>query len=219
MGRLGAGPRMDDLRKEYRRDRFDEATAVANPMAMFALWFADAVAAGVEEPNAMALATATPDGRPSARMVLMKDFGPDGFTFYTNYESRKGRELADNPQAALIFWWPAVERQVRVEGAVERLPAATSDAYFHARPLGSRLGAWVSRQSQVIASRAVLEQRLAEVQAEFADRAPARPPYWGGYRLMPVVMEFWQGGPDRLHDRLRYSLADDGGWRMDRLSP
>lgn len=210
---------MEDLRQEYRRDRLDEATAPRDPLSLFSLWFAAAVKAGVHEPNAMTLATATPDGRPSARMVLLKDFGPAGFSFFTNYESRKGRELADNPQAALVFWWPAAERQVRIEGAVERLPAAESDAYYQARPLGSRLGAWVSRQSEVIASRAVLERRLAEVQEEHAARAPARPPFWGGYRVKPAAIEFWQGGLNRLHDRLRYSLADDGNWRMERLSP
>lgn len=208
-----------DLRREYMLQGLDEASVDPNPIRQFQQWFAEAVQAELPEPNAMTLATVAADNRPSARMVLLKDADEAGFVFYTNYESRKGRELAQNPWAALVFWWVELERQVRVEGFVGRVTAEESDAYFQSRPYGSRLGAWASQQSQVIAGRAVLERRLEELTAAYQDREVPRPPYWGGYRLKPTVIEFWKGRPNRLHDRLQYRLRDDGAWLIERLSP
>ena len=210
---------LSGLRKEYRRERLDEATAAADPLSMFEEWFVEAAESGLVEPNAMTLATATPEGKPSARVVLLKDFDARGFSFFTNYASRKGQEIAANPFAALTFWWGPLERQIRIEGRVEKLDAAASDAYYASRPQGSRLGAWVSHQSAVIPDRTVLEQRLAELTAQYGDEAPPRPPFWGGYRVIPAVYEFWQGGLHRLHDRLRYTRRDDGTWELVRLSP
>ncbi len=208
-----------NLRKEYRRDRLRKANAAADPLVQFGSWLQEATESPLREPNAMTLATASADGRPSARMVLLKGFDERGFAFFTNFESRKGQELAENPVASLVFWWDILERQVRVEGRVERLPDEESDAYYASRPLGSRLGAWVSAQSQVIDSRAVLEADLSDLQQRHADQAPPRPPFWGGYRVVPDAIEFWQGGPNRLHDRLRYTRRDNGTWRIERLSP
>jgi pyridoxamine 5'-phosphate oxidase len=193
--------------------------SLPDPLEIAAGWYGEAVAAGLPEPNAMALATATPDGRPSARVVLLKAVDESGFTFHTNYQSRKGRELAGNPWAALVFYWPALERQVRVEGTVERLPPAESDAYFRTRPLGSRLGAWASPQSAAVPDRAALEQRLREVARGYEGRDVPRPPFWGGYRLRPVAVEFWQGRPNRFHDRLLYRRLPSGGWQIERLAP
>ena len=207
------------IRKEYRRGSLQEADANPDPIDMFGEWLQVAVASGLREPNAMTLATSTPAGRPSARVVLLKSYDSQGFVFYTNYASRKGRELADNPQAALVFWWGDLERQVRIEGPVSKVSAAESDAYYTSRPLGARLGAWVSAQSSVIAGRKLLEERLAEVTAHYADQDPQRPPFWGGYRLAPQAIEFWQGGVHRLHDRLLYTRLDPGTWRLERLSP
>ncbi len=210
-----------DMRKEYAAGRLLEGDVPAEPLALFAAWMAAAVDAGLREPNAMTLATATPDGRPSARVVLLKGVDARGLAFYTNYQSRKGQELAANPWAALCFWWGPLERQVRIEGPVEPLPAAESDAYFQSRPRGSRLGAWVSQQSAVIPGRAQLEARLAALEQEYAGSDPPRPPHWGGYLLVPQMVEFWQGGPHRLHDRLRYTRDDTAAtaWHLDRLSP
>jgi pyridoxamine 5'-phosphate oxidase len=208
-----------NLRKEYQRERLRKANAAADPFAQFGSWLQEATESPLREPNAMTLATASADGRPSARMVLLKGFDERGFAFFTNFESRKGQELAENPVASLVFWWDILERQVRIEGPVERLPDEESDAYYDSRPLGSRLGAWVSAQSQVIDSRAVLEADLAELQQRHADQAPQRPPFWGGYRVVPEAIEFWQGGPNRLHDRLRYTRQGDGAWAIERLSP
>lgn len=208
-----------NFRKEYRFDQLSEATAGADPWQLFEQWFRLAGASGIHEPNAMSLATATPDGRPSLRVVLLKGVDRGGFTFFTNYESRKGRELAVNPHAALLFWWEPIERQVRVEGRVDKLPAADSDEYYQSRPLGSRLGAWASEQSRVLPDRAVLDQRFAELQAEYSESSPDRPAFWGGYRLVPDLFEFWQGGVNRLHDRLRYRRQDDTHWHRERLSP
>ena len=207
-----------DIRKEYHQGRLLEADAPATPLPLFAGWLRAAVEAGLREPNAMTLATATPEGKPAARVVLLKDVDDKGFRFFTNYASAKGVEMAANPQVALCFWWGELERQVRVEGRVEKLSPAESDAYFNSRPPGSRLGAWVSAQSQVIANRDLLEERLAALQAEYAGRSPDRPPHWGGYLVVPTVIEFWQGGPNRLHDRLRYTRAG-AGWRLERLAP
>jgi pyridoxamine 5'-phosphate oxidase len=184
----------------------------------FGHWFAEADAADLIEPNAMTLATADAGGRPSARMVLLKGFDERGFVFYTNYGSRKADELAGNPAVALVFWWPPLQRQVRIEGTVERVLREESEAYFRTRALGSRLGAWASAQSRVIAGRAELEQRLQELTERYRDREVPLPPFWGGYRVHPEVIEFWQNRPNRLHDRLRYRRVPDG-WTIERLSP
>ena len=210
---------LSGLRKEYRRERLDEATAADDPFTLFEEWFAEAAQSGLVEPNAMTLATATPEGKPSARVVLLKDFDARGFSFFTNYESRKGQEMAANPFAALTFWWGPLERQIRIEGRVEKLDAAESDAYYASRPQGSRLGAWVSQQSAVITDRAILETRLAELEVQYGEDPPPRPPFWGGYRVAPDMVEFWQGGLHRLHDRLCYTRRDDGTWTRVRLSP
>ena len=209
---------MDELRRDYAGAGLGEADLDADPVVQFGRWFQAAAAAGLDEPNAMTLATATPDGRPSARMVLLKGVDADGFVFYSNYGSRKGQELAANPLAALVFWWAPLARQVRVEGPVERCAPEESAAYFATRPRGAQLGAWASPQSRVLADRAALERRVAELAARFAGAVPP-PPDWGGYRLRPQVVEFWQGRPDRLHDRLRYRRRPEGGWAVERLAP
>jgi pyridoxamine 5'-phosphate oxidase len=206
-----------DLRIDYSRHGLSEAEAGDDPLALFGRWFTEATAAGQHEPNAMTLATCTPDGKPSARIVLLKNADERGLAFFTNYESRKGRELTNNPHAAFVFYWPACERQVRVEGAVEVVSEAESDAYFATRPVDSRLGAWASEQSEVITSRAVLEEQHRELVARFGEQVP-RPPHWGGFRVLPAVWEFWQGRPSRLHDRIRFRKAA-GGWVRERLSP
>jgi pyridoxamine 5'-phosphate oxidase len=212
---------LSNIRKEYDRGRLLEADVGDDPIALFHAWLEDAAAQGMHEPNAMTLATSTSDGRPSARMVLLRGATAAGFDFFTNYESRKGEELAQNPWAALVFWWGPLERQIRIEGAVAKLAPQESDAYYHSRPKGSRLGAWVSAQSRVIPDRSVLEARHAELEAHYAETEPERPPFWGGYRLTPTLIEFWQGGPHRLHDRLCYQRADyaAASWRVERLSP
>jgi pyridoxamine 5'-phosphate oxidase len=208
-----------DLRKEYMQRGLDEHEVDANPLRQFQIWFDAARAATPLEPNAMALATVGADGRPSVRMVLLKGADERGFVFYTNYESRKGHELANSPWAALAFFWPDMERQVRIEGRVESVSAAESDAYFHSRPIGSQLSASVSHQSEVIASREELEQRVAELSARYQSQEIPRPENWGGFRVIPDSIEFWQGRPDRLHDRLRYRQLASGDWQIERLSP
>ena len=216
-------PSVADLRQEYTRAGLRETDVQADPFAQFGLWFDQALEADVAEPNAMTLATATPEGRPSARVVLLKGFDARGFVFYSNYRSRKGEELAANPWAALVFWWEPLERQVRIEGRAEPVAVEESDAYFRSRPRGSRLGAWASPQSRPIPSREAIERGLEEIEARYGDETDVpRPPHWGGYRLRPTLFEFWQGRPSRLHDRLRYRRegeAPDVRWRLERVAP
>jgi len=206
------------LRKEYLRERFDESDAAPDPIEQFRRWFDEALKAELPEANAMMLATANRAGVPTARIVLIKAFDERGFAFYTNYASRKGRELAENPHACLLFHWVALERQVRIEGTIEKVAAADSDAYFRERPLGSRHGAWASTQSAVLPNRQALEEKLAQIAREMGDDPP-RPPHWGGYRLVPTLFEFWQGRPSRLHDRLQYTPKAGSAWKIERLSP
>jgi pyridoxamine 5'-phosphate oxidase len=207
-----------DLRKSYEQGELDESHSAADPLQQFALWFEQALKSELPEPNAMTVATVGGDNRPSTRVVLIKGFDARGIVWYTNYESRKGRELAGNRFAALQFHWVELERVVRIEGRVEKTGADESDAYFHSRPLDSRLGAWASPQSQVIASRAVLVANAAKAAARHALNPP-RPPHWGGYRLVPDRWEFWQGRKSRLHDRLCYTQQPDGSWLRERLAP
>jgi pyridoxamine 5'-phosphate oxidase len=209
---------MQDLRKEYSDRPLDEANVARDPIAQFQAWFDEAVAAGLREPNAMILATVGADFRPAARVVLLKSFDAAGFVFFTNYESRKGRELDGAGSAALVFYWVDLERQVRIEGAVERLASAESDAYFASRPVAARIGAWASPQSRVIGGRAELDARLAEAGARFAASEVPRPPHWGGYRVRPALIEFWQGRSSRLHDRIQYRWANVR-WIIERLAP
>jgi pyridoxamine 5'-phosphate oxidase len=208
-----------ELREEYETHGLSESDLAADPFTQFQTWFGQAVAAGLPQPNAMTLATATPDGRPSARMVLLKGLDAQGFVFFTNYESRKAGELEINPWAALVFFWVEFHRQVRIEGSVERVTARESDEYFASRPRGSQIGAWASPQSQTIAGRTPLEARVSELEAEYASRDMERPPFWGGYRLRPAAIEFWQGRLNRLHDRLRYRRDDMDNWTIERLAP
>lgn len=210
---------LQHIRQEYKYSRLDEADLSASPLEQFSRWFEQALHCDAAEPSAMTLATASPGGQPSARIVLLKDFGPQGFCFYTNYESRKGRELEENPRAALLFFWKELERQVRLEGTVHRADTASSDAYFDSRPIGSRLGAWASPQSREIPDRASLEREVARVEKRFQSEEPHRPPFWGGYLLQPARFEFWQGRESRLHDRFQYTLESDGSWSRVRLAP
>jgi pyridoxamine 5'-phosphate oxidase len=206
------------LRKSYERAELDETASQADPLQQFEQWLSEAIAAQVPEPNAMTLATVGPDLRPSTRVVLVKGFDAQGIVWYTNYDSRKGRQLAGNPFAALQFHWVELERVVRIEGRVEKVRDAESDAYFKSRPLDSRIGAWASPQSQVISGRSVLVANAAKYGAQFLLQPP-RPPHWGGFRLVPDTWEFWQGRKSRLHDRLRYRAGEGQGWVRERLAP
>lgn len=208
---------LNHLRSDYKRGALDEEHCAADPVTQFHRWFDEALASQLPEPNAMTLATVDADGQPSARVVLLKSFDDAGFVFYSNYESRKGRALDANPRAALLFFWPELERQVRVEGLVTRVPPDVSDAYFATRPLASRIGAWASPQSQPIPGKAWLVTRAAEMGVRHG-LSPGRPPHWGGYALEPRRVEFWQGRPSRLHDRILYTRGDEG-WRLERLAP
>ena len=207
------------LRENYALAGLLEADLDPDPFAQFERWFQQARDAGLKEPNAMTLATASSDSAPSARIVLLKGFDRNGFVWYTNRESQKGRELRENPKASLVFYWPELERQVRISGDVDEVAREEAEAYFHSRPRGSQLGAWASRQSEVVAGREVLEDRMVELAGLYAGRTIPLPPFWGGFRLRPQAIEFWQGRPSRLHDRLRYVREVDGVWRVERLSP
>lgn len=211
-------PLLQNLRNEYKQHSLDETTVSANPFHQFQQWFAEVVEAEISEANAMTLATATPEGKPSARIVLLKGMDDTGFVFYTNYESRKGAELAANPQGALLFFWKEIERQIRIEGSIEKVSREESAEYFQSRPEGSRLGAWASHQSTVLANRAAIEEQYAQIAAQYADGNIPLPDYWGGYRLLPHYFEFWQGRSNRLHDRVQYDLTEKG-WTISRLSP
>lgn len=208
-----------DLRKDYTLAGLLEKDLAKDPFRQFERWFQEAEAAKLNEPNAMVLATATPDGLPSSRVVLLKGLDGRGFTFFTNYESRKGRELAANPRASLTFPWVSMERQVTVEGRVVKISREESDAYFHSRPHGSQLGAWASPQSTIISDRKVLEDALKACEKKYAGQTVPLPPGWGGYRVIPDCVEFWQGRRNRLHDRLRYRRETDGAWTVERLAP
>jgi pyridoxamine 5'-phosphate oxidase len=212
-----SAPDLASIRSEYSLKTLEEASVDRDPMKQFGVWMAQAIHSQVPEPTAMTLATVDAKGRPSGRIVLLKGIDARGFVFYTNYESRKGRDLASNPAAALTFLWKELERQVRIEGRVEKVTAAESDEYYVTRPLGSRIGAWASPQSEAIASREWLEQRWAELGREHGEQPP-RPPHWGGYRVMPDYLEFWQGRRSRLHDRVCYA-REGHGWKVSRLAP
>lgn len=207
-----------DLRKDYCRASLSEEDVHPDPIAQFSKWLNEAISAQVAEANAMCVSTVSASGRPSSRILLIKDVDSRGITWFTNYESRKGQELNQNPQAAVLFYWIELERQVRIEGRVERISDEESDKYFHSRPLGSRIGAVASAQSRPLASRAELEERVAKLAQELGEQPP-RPPQWGGYRLVPDYLEFWQGRPSRLHDRIVYTKLENGSWTRQRLQP
>ncbi len=207
---------LSNLRMSYEKERFDKRDADPSPIRQFSKWFDQALQLGELEANAVMLSTVSGAGRPSARMVLLKEFGDRGFVFYTNYNSRKGKEIAENPNACLTFYWAPLEKQVRIEGVIEKVTAAESDVYYYSRPHGSQAGAIASEQSEVIESREILEKNFAEIEQR---EHLQRPAHWGGYLLIPDTIEFWQGRPNRLHDRLRYTLTGDGSWKIDRLSP
>lgn len=208
-----------DIRKNYSHKKLLEKKAEKDPFRQFAKWWKQALKAAIDEVNAMTLATASADGIPSARIVLLKDFSEKGFSFFTNYSSFKGQQLSENPKACLVFFWKELERQVRITGLVEKLDPGESSDYFHSRPVDSQVGAHASPQSQVIESREWLDENYENKKKEFGDNPIDRPEHWGGYIVKPVVIEFWQGRPSRLHDRLQYTLQEDGSWKMERLAP
>ena len=208
-----------DIRKDYQLQSLLETDIAADPFIQFNRWWDDAVKSELDEINAMTLATASLSGTPAARIVLLKSVTEDGFVFFTNYNSHKGKELHENPQACLVFFWKELERQVRITGRVQKVSAAESDEYFNSRPAGSRVGAWASPQSSVIPSRKVIEKNIVKVEEQFAGTEITRPLHWGGYIVIPAVIEFWQGRTNRLHDRLQYSKMQDGSWKIERLAP
>lgn len=208
-----------DIRKDYKLQSLSEKDAVPNAIAQFNNWWQEAIHSEIDEVNAMTLATASADGIPAARIVLLKGFDDRGFVFFTNYESFKGMQLAENPRACLVFFWKELERQVRITGLVEKVSDLESDAYFNSRPEGSRIGAWASPQSQVIESREWLQEREKTYAKDFSGKPLIRPAHWGGYRVKPVTIEFWQGRPSRLHDRLQYTLEGNNEWKIERLAP
>lgn len=214
-------PNLAHLRQDYRAGGLLESEAASDPIVQFSLWFEQARQGGVVEPNAMTVATVGEDGTPSARTLLLKGFSTEGFDFFTNHESRKGRELAAHPHAAMLFFWKELERQVSLRGRIEKLPSDLAEVYFHSRPRASQIGAWVSLQSRTIPNREWLEERERHFEKEFGDGEIPLPPFWGGYRLVPETIEFWQGRPSRLHDRLEYRCRDGGSgiWECVRLSP
>lgn len=212
-------PNIADIRKDYKLQTLLEADVAASPFLQFNKWWNDAINSQIDEVNAMTLATVTKTGMPDARIVLLKGYDENGFVYFTNYQSTKGQQLAGNPNACLVFFWKELERQVRITGTVEKISEADSDTYFNSRPMGSRIGAWASPQSTVIADRNVIENNLNELQQKFADGNISRPLHWGGYIVKPTAIEFWQGRPSRLHDRIVYTLQDNATWKIERLAP
>lgn len=208
-----------DIRRDYSLQSLTEKNIDSNPISQFKKWWDEALNSEIIEPNAMTLATSSQDGLPSARIVLLKDFSEKGFVFFTNYESYKGQQMAENPKACLVFFWKEIERQVRITGLVSKISTRESDEYFNTRPESSRIGAWVSPQSRVIESREWLDQQFNTLVSKMEGSAIQRPQYWGGYIVNPVMIEFWQGRPSRLHDRIQYSIEEDGSWKIERLSP
>ena len=207
------------IRKEYKLKSLDEAEAAGNAIKQFDRWWQDAINSEIDEVNAFTLATAAADGKPAARIVLLKGYDEKGFVFFTNYQSHKGQELATNPQGCMVFFWKELERQIRIEGSIEKISAEESDEYYFSRPLSSQVGAWASPQSSVIKNRDIIEDNVKKYEAQFADSSISRPPHWGGYRLQPQAIEFWQGRPSRLHDRLLYTLLENNDWKIERLAP
>jgi pyridoxamine 5'-phosphate oxidase len=207
-----------DIRKDYMLQTLDESNVKEDAIDQFSKWWNEAVNSAIDEVNAMALATVSKEGVPSARIVLLKDYDQRGFVFFTNYNSQKGNDLKINPHAALVFFWKELERQIRIQGVIEKINSEENDIYFFSRPIGSRIGAWTSPQSAVIDSRKILEENVKLYTEQFGENIP-RPPYWGGYRVMPIMIEFWQGRSNRLHDRIRYSKNDNMRWRIERLAP
>ena len=212
-------PSIADIRTEYKLRSLNEADVAVDAVVQFASWWDDAVKSEISEVNAMTLATATTDGIPSARIVLLKGFDANGFVFFTNYQSNKGKELENNPHASLVFFWKELERQVRIDGLIEKVSADESDAYYSSRPSGSRIGAWASPQSKVITDRKIIETNFQQYEEKFGTGLIPRPEHWGGYRLKPSLVEFWQGRSSRLHDRIRYTLQEDNSWIIERLAP